>query len=309
MIKNVIKSVLIIGDVMLDVYRTGTVSRVSPEAPIPVFDQESIGYSLGGAANVALNIRSLLGLSNVDFLFPEILEEDDRICDFVYNHLLSKRIGIFNTEIKHKLIKKNRFIDKRNKQQVGLRWDVSNNSRGILTEKDFDLIKDLKYDAIIFSDYDKGAFDNREFTSLCVNKTKVNNIPSFLDSKSKDLEKFDGIDIFKPNNKEFEVYEKDDNHYFKFVVRTESENGMTLYDSRLHEIRHIESCVKNVVSTVGAGDTAMAGLVWGILVGETIEKSMEYANFLSGKSCLHPGTYVITQDDLNSAHMALDDDP
>ncbi len=291
------KNILVVGDVMLDFYHTGSINRISPEAPIPVFDEEETKTVLGGAGNVALNIKSLLPEYNVDLL-TVISQQQIYLNDL-------KGVNIIHAGFLQRLIEKHRFIDKRNNQQIGLRHDIFYN-RYKLKENAINYLKDKNYDMIVFSDYDKGTFDNYEFVQDLLQKAEKDGSRTILDSKSSNLSKFKGIDIFKPNNKEYEIYLKNKTFDFTFVVRTESENGMTLYNNVDKEMLHFPSYVKDIVSSVGAGDTALAGLVWGISIGRGIDIAMKYANFLAGQSCLHPGTYVVTQEDLDKAGKSID---
>lgn len=290
------KRLLVIGDLLIDYYHYGTINRISPEAPIPVFDEDEIKRNLGGAGNVAVNIKSLLPDYEVDLLCI-------RSATVFYENELR---GVAKIESGYitKLIEKHRFIDKRNNQQIGLRLDKYYD-RYVLDHRAFEQIEKKVYDIIVLSDYDKGSFDNLEFILQILKKAENDKSCTILDSKSKSLNKFSGVEIFKPNNKEFEIYNKDKFPNFKYVIRTESENGMTLYDNLNKEMLHTPSHVKDIVSTVGAGDTALAGLVWGISKGLKIDKSMMCANYLAGRACLHPGTYIVTQDDLESAHGVL----
>jgi rfaE bifunctional protein kinase chain/domain len=293
-------SILVCGDVMLDVFHIGSINRISPEAPVPVFDEEDVQYSIGGAGNVAANIKSLLPRCEVDLLHikNKDLKAEKILDDFYINQLFHPRLRV--TNLKH------RFIDKRNKQQVGLRWDEFEGKFNRLTQEDFKYVQDKKYDVIVFSDYAKGCLEDFGFVRSIIKKAQAENVRTVLDSKSDNLSRFEGVEIFKPNNKEFEIYQKNkmDKQFkfdFKYVIRTESENGMTLYDNKDHSMLHRESIVQNIVSTVGAGDTALAGIVWALANELSIQKTLMYSNFLAGRACMHPGTYIATQEDLNSA--------
>ena len=307
--------VLVIGDVMLDAYHYGRTDRISPEAPIPVFKQEKVEYFLGGAANLASNLSGLG--CEVSLWCPYYDEQDMNY--MIFNSLLKmKKISKIKTEsfcndfpIKH------RFVDLRNKTQVGLRWDLEGNSfYNSLSNKDFKIDYFVETNAVIFSDYCKKTLDDKEFIRNIMDVCDENNINTFLDSRRDDLSLFytepGVIDYFKPNLKEYDKYIKQRKDIlFPKILRTESESGMTLLEDNKNydepKIKfHIDATSEGIVDPTGAGDTALAAFVYGITAGINIYKSVEFSNYLSGISCSHKRTYSVNKNDVEEACKKLE---
>tara|TARA_B100000700_G_scaffold185654_1_gene204511 strand:+ start:5263 stop:6045 length:783 start_codon:yes stop_codon:yes gene_type:complete len=162
-------NVLLIGDSCEDVYHYGTCDRISPEAPVPIFNETSKVIKKGMSSNVRLNLEAL---------------------------------GIFVTHYtNNEKISKHRFVDSRHNQHL-LRWDEGEEKQIELFNVDFlQLVKQSMPDAVVISDYDKG-FLSFEVCIKIVDFCKQYEIPIFVDTKKKDLTCYNNC-VIKINEKEF----------------------------------------------------------------------------------------------------------
>ena len=193
------KSILVVGDVMLDTYYNGEVTRISPEAPVPVFRKVSEQSVLGGAANVAANL--VAAGQKVSIL--TIVGEDESGKKLLQNFADKKIDTTLVRKLKRNTTVKIRFMADNN-QQV-LRLDIED------TEKVGDdiseiLLSELKdkinrFDMIIISDYLKGLL-TLEFTQEILSMAKKSQIPVIVDVKDSNTDKYKGAYLLKPNLKE-----------------------------------------------------------------------------------------------------------
>ncbi|MFC2119374.1 bifunctional heptose 7-phosphate kinase/heptose 1-phosphate adenyltransferase [Bacteroidota bacterium] len=194
-------NILIIGDVMIDRYLWGKVDRISPEAPVPIVSCSLQEDRLGGAANVALNIKAmgatpfLCGITGTDkesFLFIELMDSEKLNTE-----------GILSSE-NRKTTSKTRIISKN--QQL-LRIDKENDeSVSEYIEKEFlhmvfSLMNKHNIHALIFEDYDKGTLTENIIEQI-VKKAKEINIPVLVDPKKRNFLSYKNVTLFKPNIKE-----------------------------------------------------------------------------------------------------------
>lgn len=301
--------VLLIGDPMIDVYHYGKATRVSPEAPLIVFKKDHTVHALGGALNLGAN---LLAFCDVDFY-----------CANYMGKLLLKDYIEVNDPC---FIRKTRFIDIDYNIPTGLRFDEDLQYEEFTTFSGFSKIEENlmegKYDFIALSDYDKGTIGvkclNRLFKIL--GESKFSPI-IFLDTKTSNFEKYkdkNRIDFFKPNEVEFRKYEKyyRDNvewgeSFFEQQFVTKSKSGISFYNGGnfSHECFNVPTFCKKLVDVTGAGDSAMAGLIYGYdrifeRRGKSpssveIHKYMAVcANAFAKLACENKGTFVITPQHL-----------
>lgn len=320
-------NITIIGDVMLDIYHMGKIDRISPEAPIPVFDELNKIPKLGGAANLAANIKSILPDHTVNLIMKNISYKNDEMYKMFLDLLVSNNVNLFRLGSYEELVRKHRFIDIRNYHQIGLRLDIDKSikrnsinieNKSSLYNNLFDIVNNSSI--IVFSDYCKGIFDDILIDNLLLSQWVLNivedkiQVKTFLDSRNSDLSKFKNVNYFKPNNKEYELFQKFKPFcylYFQKILHTMSENGMRLLhidnNQNEKEIKKINSMAKNIVDPTGAGDTAMAGFIYGIVNNMDDVESMYIANALSSISCSKFGTYVVKQEDLIDAFKIIED--
>ncbi len=195
------KKVLVVGDVMIDSYLWGKVERISPEAPVPIVAVNKRENRLGGAANVARNIKAL----GADPIICSVIGDDLKANEFIelcQEENLSTE-GLYKSK---KRITTTKFRIIGNKAQL-LRVDEENTSDLTDTESNalFNIISGLiekyKIDALIFQDYNKGVLVSGIIHKV-IRLTNENNIPGIVDPKKKNFESFQNVTLFKPNLKE-----------------------------------------------------------------------------------------------------------
>jgi D-beta-D-heptose 7-phosphate kinase/D-beta-D-heptose 1-phosphate adenosyltransferase len=284
-------SILVIGDIILDHYLSGTTSRISPEAPVPIVDFDNEKWALGGAANVANNLAAI----GAEVTLAGIVG-DDQNGSLVKNLILSKNINdLISISKNRKTTTKSRIISS-NYQLLRIdkedRHFISDNEeREILGRI---LINIKKYNCIIISDYSKGLLTNT-FIKKIIEISKQNNIKVLVDPKYPPFSKYTGAYLIKPNRKEALletgvdiVDEKTLSMAAKkiheatlceVVVITLSEGGVGLYEKEI--IKIIPTKAKEIFDVTGAGDTFIAVLAFAIAIGKTILESCELSNYAS----------------------------
>ena len=281
-IENNDSKILIIGDLMLDRYLYGNVSRISPEAPIPVIHVKNEELKAGGAANVAVNIKSIN--NNIDLMG---IIGNDRHGDSLLSVLENNGINTENIIIddQRETTSKTRVIA--NKQQQVLRIDREEIVRINETQEDFvisrldSLFSQKNYGAISISDYNKGFLTDK-IAKYIVKKSDERNIPVLIDSKTKNYKHYKGAQLIKPNQKEASILLNIDNdeltwenHSFikeklqklqkdlgmNEILVTRGEKGIYIYDYKSeNNLIQIPAHSHSVYDVTGAGDVTMAWL-------------------------------------------------
>lgn len=316
---NKLKAV-VIGDVMLDTYIWGKVNRISPEAPVPVVVSERTEFRLGGAANVAINIKSLgakailcgcVGNDEAGKNFHAVLDEQK----------LSNK-GII-TLPSRKTTQKTRVISQ-NHQMLRIDDETEKQLSNTETQKVIDhiisIIKKEKADVIIFEDYDKG-FITPELIHEIVVFAKKESIPVAVDPKKKNFLSYKDVDLFKPNLKEFKegTHQDFDHHNIaeldkaaavfcaqqgiaSFMV-TLSERGIYIYNKK--EKLLLPAHVRNIADVSGAGDTviSVAALCKALNLPDTFMASL--ANLAGGLVCETPGVVPVDKKRLQKEALEL----
>ena len=298
--------VLVVGDVMLDRYWSGDANRVSPEAPVPVIIVKNREDRLGGAANVAANLRSLgvtvglLGMLGQD----EAGESIEKLLK--HNQIKSFCIHHENVETITKL----RVLSQ---QQQMLRMDFEEPIQQTLIseiQKSFvQVIND--YDVVIFSDYAKGALSGvQDLIVLAKSSNKL----IIVDPKGSDFSRYKNADVITPNQKEFEtiVGQCDSESRFseratvlrkslevKNLLITRGNKGMFLKTANAEH--KVSAVAKDVHDVTGAGDTVIAVLAASLGVGETIVDAVELSNIAAGVVVGKVGTSTVSTHELRQA--------
>lgn len=303
------KKIVVIGDVMLDVYYWGNVSRISPEAPVPVIDIENVSAHLGGAANVAANLKSLgiksylcgvIGKDNDGATFTELTNKMDIDILAIYQDIDRP------TTVKTRVMGNNQHIaridrEKRNPlKKEGYEYLIEN----------IENIDDLE--GIIIEDYNKGVV-TLELINEIIQFAKKHNIPVYVDPKYDNFFAYQGVTLFKPNLKEASaalgigINSNQDiiNAGNTLLKKLQAENilltlgagGMMLFEKNGNSCR-IPTIARNVSDVSGAGDTAIATLSASVAAGASMVEAAALANFASGIVCGYPGIVSIAPDEL-----------
>ena len=289
--------ILIIGDVMLDHYVMGSVTRISPEAPVPVLLKESEHYYLGGAGNVFSNIHSLGG--NGDIL---TVTGNDLNGELVKNMVKEKSsLSMLIKTDKRITTIKSRYLG--NSHQLLRVDDEDCDDIDNETENYFiDLLESAVefYECVIIEDYNKGLLTPRiirRIIELCNSKSK----PVIVDPKVKNIDFYKGCTVLKPNFSEFctiagtkiSVSDHDqitvearkilDQMEIKGILVTLSDKGM-LYVTK-YESYYSPGYLINVSDVSGAGDTVTAMFSLCISSGVDIKKTLKLCNIAGSIAC------------------------
>lgn len=296
--------VLIIGDAMIDSYMWGSINRKSPESPIPIVDVEKHEKRLGGAANVASNIKALGG---TPILCSVIGNDDKGFFDLMKAEKLSTE-GILQEDRKTTL--KTRIISE-NKHQLRVdeedTFSISNESDFIQHTKH--LMKDVQI--VIFQDYNKGVLSKNIISEL-ISSAKKLNIPVLVDPKKDNYWEYKGVDLFKPNSKELTESNSSDNDSLsldslahivsyqrkqldaKAFLLTLSEKGV--YIQTENESTHYPAFKRNIVDVSGAGDAVIATAALALAKNINFNAIAQLANLAGGLSCESVGVNPLDKD-------------
>lgn len=298
---------LVVGDVMLDTYLFGNVSRMSPEAPVPIVNIKSSESRLGGAANVALNIKSL--------------GADVTVCSAIGKDAAGKKLlQLFK---KNKLnigsiLSTNRITTEKtrifSKNQQMLRFDneteadLSPAEEKSLLQKIQRAIASGKYHVVILQDYNKGVLTKKIITdtiALCRKK----NIPVAVDPKQRNFFEYRNVTLFKPNLRELtdaletgidkndftslhqvaQLLHKKLQHHITLL--TLSEKGVFASNHKAAEL--IPTTTKSVADVSGAGDTVIAVAALCLAAGIDYITLSKLANIAGGVVCGEMGVVPV----------------
>jgi D-beta-D-heptose 7-phosphate kinase/D-beta-D-heptose 1-phosphate adenosyltransferase len=296
------KRIMVVGDVMIDEWIWGTVTRISPEAPVPVVAVNDHSFTLGGAGNVANNLRALgAAVSFVSAVGT------DPFATQVRTMLRDENVddgGVFSIADRP-TTRKTRIVA-HNQQVVRADWE----STAAVSEIDRSQICEYirqnaaQCDAIILSDYAKGLF-SREIVDAARKCPLV-----LADPKPENLDLFTGVTCVAPNAQEAaiatgiptEMLEATGSQLLerlkcRYVVITRGEHGMALF-GRDGERLQIPSVARTVFDVSGAGDTVIAVLSLALAAGAPIDQAMQLANFAAGAVVEKLGTATATADEI-----------
>jgi len=308
------KKILVIGDVMLDKYIWGEVSRISPEAPVQIVDVMKESYTPGGAANVANNIATLSSKS----LMVGIVGKDTTK-NKLASELKKRNIdisGLIEDENKRTIQKVRVF----GKTQQLLRFDYE--KKGDIDEKtekkvfDFLLNKIDEIDAIIISDYAKGTITKNLMEKLIEKCNKKNKIV-VVDPKPEHKEFYKNVTLITPNHKEAHkmtrmegenhsdekiksMGEKLINELNSNILITRGEKGMSLFE-KSGKVTNIPTFAKEVYDIIGAGDTSVATLTLALASGASYKEAAIIANHAAGITVGKIGTSTVSIEELEKS--------
>ncbi len=303
------KTVLVVGDVMIDYYMRGQVSRISPEAPVPVLKLSRQEKRLGGAANVAMNIRAL----GATPILCSVVGDDADGAEFEqlleYEKMPNK--GIIRSQ--------NRVTTTKLRVMSGLQHLIRVDNEDVHPLVDLDQksllhhIKNLleECDLVIFEDYDKGTI-NPEVIHETIKLAREKNIPIAVDPKRRNFTEYQGVSIFKVNiadlkdglDIEFDALEEEqlEDAVGQLKSNVEAENYLItlskrgiFYNSK-DDHGKLSSHPRQIVEVLGAGDTviSIAGLC--LTLGLPLEFIAELANIGGGLVCEVPGAVPIDKE-------------
>jgi D-glycero-beta-D-manno-heptose-7-phosphate kinase len=305
--------VLVIGDIILDEYIWGDVSRISPEAPVPIVEIRKEEKRLGGAANVVNNISSLKGQTGLCGVVG------DDIC----GREVLKSINDLGLETEGVIIDPTRCTSIKTRvlghtqQMIRIDREIKKAIDGDITPKVLKFVENQinSIDAIIIADYGKGVITSSLMEGVR-DITTGKNIIIGVDPKTDNFDYYHGIDVITPNHHEagafcrFKIQDEEtlvragrqmlDELECRSVLITQGKDGMTLFQKGC-EPNHIPTVARKVFDVSGAGDTVIAAFCLGLASGMNPISAAVISNFAAGIVVGEVGTSVVTVDELKKA--------
>lgn len=291
--------IVVIGDVMLDIYDVGSAHRLSPEAPVLVLDNPSAQYALGGAGNTAANIVSLGGSARVLGAIGQ-----DNPGDILAHLFQEAGVRVSAPSFSgYTTTTKRRFV-------IG-HHQVLRVDHGVrdLAPADLDTIlhevQEIDSPVIVVSDYQKGVVTDSSLQHLF---RRANELSArvIVDSKNEDYSLFRGAELITPNLTEaLRASGERDPHSAAIALAEQTgsatlitlgESGMLLYVDR--EFYEIPSQSSEVADVTGAGDTVAAAMAVKMLEGLSFYDAALWANSAAGVAVTHFGTHRVRAKDL-----------
>ena len=301
------KRVLVLGDIMLDKYIWGDVSRISPEAPVPVVEVKADSSSLGGAGNVAQNLSGL----GVEPLLVGVVGDDEP--GRWIRQSIQESSGVFIDKSRPTTVKTR--IIAHHQQVVRVDRETKTAIAPAIREKILAFIFSAEYDGLLISDYHKGMI-HRPFIGLILSFAKERGIPVFVDPKMENFLFYSPVTLVTPNHHEaekivrhpcrteaevekagFEIMSLISSRY---LIIKRGEHGMTVFEKG-KKPRHIPTVAREVFDVTGAGDTVIAAATAALLAGATIQEAALISNAAAGIVVAKIGTATVTPLELLAA--------
>jgi len=309
--------VLVIGDVMLDKFRYGTVTRISPEAPVPVMHVASERTMLGGAGNVLANLVALqcecgliamIGADDAGRHCRQMIEALDVDPELLV--IAPARV----TTLKTRLVSGSQQLLRCDEEDA---TPIDAAIEEQLIARFEDALGD--YTAVAISDYAKGVLSDRVLRHV-IDRCRETNVPVIVDPKRRDLAVYAGATAIKPNRSELAAFtgtpcsdgpsrraaaDRAMEATGAAILLTLSEDGMALFRPG-SAMQHFHATATEVYDVSGAGDTALAIFSAGIAAGMAMEESAMLANAGAGAVVRKLGTATLSRIELAEAVAAVD---
>jgi rfaE bifunctional protein kinase chain/domain len=306
--------VMIVGDVMVDSYLWGVVDRISPEAPVPVVDVNHREERLGGAANVAVNIRALgaepilcsvIGSELKGDVFIKIMKDEGMSTKGIYRS--DKRI----TTTKFRIIGNNSQLLRVDEEVT---HDLEKTDEEAFLQLCKKIITNEKIDVLIIQDYNKGILTAEVITTL-IARAGDRDIPVVVDPKKKNFDLYRGVTLFKPNLKELKEgmkidFREPDEHILQDTVNillerinadialiTLSEDGIFISSTKdgKKESHLLPAHIRDIADVSGAGDTVVSVASLCLASGATPRTIAAVSNLAGGIVCEKVGVVPINR--------------
>ncbi|MDO5341922.1 MAG: bifunctional ADP-heptose synthase [Bacteroidia bacterium] len=311
------KRIMIIGDVMLDLYLNGKVERISPEAPVPIVAVKDRFMRLGGAANVAQNIKAM----GAEAILCSIIGDDSKSLDFMKlldSHELPKN-GIVKskhrrTTAKYRIIGNNAQMLRVDEEDTD---NLSEEEYVTLCNKIDEILKTEKIDGIILQDYNKGVL-TEQLIRHAISVANENNIPVGVDPKKNNFLAYKNCTFFKPNLKELKeginidfktdtvegilvgVTALQDRLQCRFVMNTLSERGVLIQEKNggVAQHWHIPAHLRKIADVSGAGDTVLGVAMLCLVCQQDAYSIAAISNLAGGLVCEEIGAVPVNKERL-----------
>ncbi len=305
--------ILVVGDLLLDHYISGTTDRTSPEAPVPVVLVRSEEFLPGGAANVARNISaagaavSACGVIGNDVAGDRLLDGLAAVGVDITNVLRSAEC---DTIVKARVVSQGQQIVRLDYEKPGCYVNVGVDAAASMRAQNLDNI-----DAVIVSDYGKG-FISDSMLDVLISACTARRIPIFIDPKGRDYARYRGAFAITPNSREAheatgistateaglrqaaEQIKKTAD--CRLVIITRGADGIALFDEN-EQLTLLPTSARETFDVTGAGDTFVAWLTLGIAAGLTAEDAAKLGNLAAGVSVGRNGPAVVSPLDVRQA--------
>jgi rfaE bifunctional protein kinase chain/domain len=306
------RRLLIVGDVMLDEYIWGQVSRISPEAPVPVIQIQRRNYLPGGAANTAANVSSLGGEALLSGVVGKD-QESERLATAL--RAAGVNTGGLVTDESRPTTTKTRILAQ-SQQVARLDRETKAPLGTALEDKMLARFRDLicSVDVCILSDYAKGVLSPR-LTQELIQQARAAGKATIVDPKGSDYSKYREATVIKPNVHEVQqVLKQEITHDRDWhqagdrltqmldgtaALISRGPKGMTLFRQGQLAL-HIPSTAKTVFDVTGAGDTVVSTLAMALASGATLEQAARLANRAAGIVVGKIGTAVVSLEELQN---------
>jgi len=301
------RRVLVLGDLMLDRYIWGDVSRISPEAPVPVVEVRKSTSNLGGAGNVAENLTSLGAVP----LLVGIVGDDGEGA-WIKRHARASR-GIFVDPARPTTVKTR--IIAHHQQVVRVDQEKKKPASSKTEDRIARFVEKENYDGIVVSDYNKGLV-TKSLMERVLGHARARRIPVFVDPKVENFSFYTPVTFLAPNHHEAarivhhpchsnEEVERAGREILqmtagRYVIIKRGEQGMSIFEKDKAPL-HLPTIAREVFDVTGAGDTVIATAALALLAGTTIGEAAILANAAAGVVVGKIGTATCTPEELLEA--------
>lgn len=309
-------NVLVVGDVMIDQYLTGSVSRISPEAPVPVVYLQETDNRLGGAANVALNLKAL----GANPFLCTVIGEDaygEIFTGLLPNYNLSSK-GIIKskeraTTLKTRIIAQHQHLLRIDKEDT---HDLSPKEAQHFIARVKAILDSQHIHVILFQDYNKGVLTQPVIHEIILEALR-RDIPTAVDPKHKNFWAFKHVTLFKPNLKEiqeqtsFQVAPEEKSlrqavDYIKkqlgnkYTLITLSDKGLFIDGNGKQLLAPTQP--RDIADVCGAGDTVISIAALGLAASLSIADIALLSNLAGGQVCEHIGVVPVNKEQLKQEY-------
>ncbi|MDY6381034.1 MAG: bifunctional ADP-heptose synthase [Bacteroidales bacterium] len=317
-------NVVVIGDIMVDSYQWGKVERISPEAPVPICAVTKIENRLGGAGNVALNLKamganpilcSVIGEDSNGENLLHLMQQEGMTTDYILQSTDRP------TTTKTRIIGNNSQMLRIDNESIET---LDRKEETAFLKRIESLFSKTKIDVVIFQDYDKGVITERVITTTTSQANKKN-IPITVDPKHRNFSLYKDVAMFKPNLKELKEglkieFDKPtqenlenaslllkDKQRIEKVFITLSEYGVFFadYSKKQAEVVLLPANVRKIADVSGAGDTVISVASLCLALAIEPKEIAKISNLAGGLVCEEVGVVPINKDRLYRELLAL----
>ena len=310
------RRILVLGDVMLDEFIWGRVARISPEAPVPVVQVTGESFHLGGAGNVAANLRSLGGAP----VLAGVVGSDEagrRIRDRLESSGIESRLetarGSRPSTVKTRIIAHSQQVVRADREESG---DIS----PAVEERLLAVLREelSACEALVISDYEKGTVTASLLKKL-LPLARRRRVPILVDPKLRHFSLYRGVTVVTPNQVETEqatgLAVGDEKGLLaagrrilsqlrcRAALVTRGEHGLSLFERGQRPL-HVPAAAREVFDVTGAGDSVIATLALALSAGGTLPEAAGLANLVAGVVVGKVGTAQATAKEVLAAHRA-----